>query len=92
MTFIGLAVVFFYRLMKDLPALEIQRLRMFWINTAILIYFSGNLFLFIFNDYLVSVLKNNLEVYWSFHNLLNIAKNLLFAIGLWQNLRIPKLL
>ena len=59
---------------------------MFWINTAILIYFSGNLFLFIFNTYLVSVLKDDLVVYWSFHNLLYLIKNVLFAIGLWQNL------
>jgi hypothetical protein len=90
--FIALSIAFFYRLMKDLPALQIQQLPMFWINTAVLIYFAGNLFLFILTNYLVNILKDDLIAYWTFHNLLNITKNLLFAIGLWQNLRTPKLL
>ncbi len=92
LVFISLSVTLFYRLMKDLPTLQIHRLPMFWINTAVLIYFAGNLFVFILTNYLVSILKNDLAVYWTFHNLLSITKNLLFAIALWQNLRTPKLL
>src|SRR5258708_11355920 len=90
--FIGLAVAYFYQLMRSLPTLQIQLLPMFWINVAVLVYFAGNLFLFILSNYLVNSLKDNLAVYWSFHNFLSIIKNVLFAIGLWQNLRVPKLL
>lgn len=82
--FIVLAVGFFYKLMQDLPALQIYQLPMFWINVAILVYFSGNLFLFILSHYLVAIMKDNLMVYWSFHNGLSILKNILFTVGFYM--------
>ncbi len=90
--FIALSVGYFYRIMNELPVLQIQHLPMFWINTAVLTYFAGNLFLFILVNYLVNTLKHDLIVYWTFHNLLNVTKNFLFAVGLWQNPRTTKLL
>ncbi len=88
--FIVLSVRYFYILMRDLPTAQIQRLPMFWINTAILTYFAGSLFLFAMRPYLINVLNDNQTIYWSFHNFLNIGKNLLFAVALWQDLRKPK--
>ncbi len=85
--FILLSIGYFYQLMKDLPTLHLQRLPMFWINTAVLVYFSGNFFLFLMSDYLVTVLHEDLMIYWSFHNLLNILKNLLFAVAVWHGYR-----
>jgi len=78
--FIVLAVGFFYKLLKDLPTLQVYRLPMFWINVAVLVYFAGNLFVFTLSHYLVTVLNANLMVYWGFHNILNILKNILFAV------------
>jgi len=88
--FVVLAVLFFYKLMKDLPTLEVYRLPMFWINVAVLVYFAGNLFLWIVSHYLVTVMNDNLRVYWSFHNFLNIFKNILFAVGFYVSARPPK--
>jgi hypothetical protein len=85
--FITLSVVYFYRLIRDMPTLQIHHLPMFWINAAVLFYFAGNFFLFILSDYLIKVMKNDLMVYWGFHNLVNITKNLLFAVGLWYSNR-----
>jgi hypothetical protein len=81
MTMIVLAVVFFYKLIVDLPALQIHHLPLFWINVAVLIFFSGNLFLFTLSHYLAHTLKADLFLYWSFHNLLTIIRNLFFAIA-----------
>lgn len=88
--FIVFSVRYFYILIRDLPTTQIQRLPMFWVNTAVLTYFAGNLFLFAMRSYLINVLKDDQTIYWSFHNFLNIGKNLLFAVALWQNLRKPK--
>ena len=85
--FIVLAVSFFYKLVKDLPTLELHRMPMFWINVAVLVYFAGNLFLWIVSHYLVTVMKDKLMVYWSFHNVLSIVKNILFAVALLVNTR-----
>jgi hypothetical protein len=90
MVFIVLSVMYFYTLMRDLPTAQIQRLPMFWVNTAVLTYFAGSLFLFSMRPYLINVLKDDQTIYWSFHNFLNIGKNLLFAVALWQDLRKPK--
>jgi hypothetical protein len=75
-------VVYFYRLMKDLPTFHLTRLPMFWFSSAFLIYGAGALFLFAFLDYLVNVLNNNLLTYWTFHNGLSIFQQLLIIVGL----------
>lgn len=88
--FIVISVRCFYLLMRDLPTDKIQRLPMFWINTGVLIYFAGGLFLFAMRNYFISTFHDDQTMYWSFHNFLNIGKNLLFAVALWQDLRKPK--
>ncbi len=89
--FIVLAVGFFYRLIKDLPKVQVYRLPMFWVNVAVLVYFSGNLFVFTLSDYLVTVLKDNLIAYWSFHNFLSIVKNILLTIGFYRSTKPPQI-
>lgn len=90
LVFIFFSVRYFYFLLRDLPTDKIQRLPMFWINTGVLIYFAGGLFLFAMRNYLIEAFHDNQTMYWSFHNFLNIVKNLLFAVALWQDLRKPK--
>jgi hypothetical protein len=87
--FIVLAVLFFYKLMKDLPTLVVYQLPMFWINVGVLVYFAGNLFLWIVSHYLVTVLNDDFKIYWSFHNFLSMIKNILFAAGFYVSLKSP---
>jgi hypothetical protein len=84
---ISYAVMYFYRLMVDLPTIHVQRLPMFWFNSAFLIYHAGTVFLFAFTQYLVDVLKDNLITYWSFHNVLSVLQHLIILIGLGYDLR-----
>jgi len=81
------SLYYFYWLLKELPTAQLQRLPMFWINSAYIIYFSGNLFLFVFTSYLVNVLNNNLLVYWTLHNVLGIIEGLMIIVALWMDLR-----
>lgn len=84
---IGYCILYFYRLLVDLPVQHLQRVPMFWFNSAILIFNAGTLFLFLFTSYLVEVLNNDLLIYWTFHNILNIVQHLVIMVGLWQDLR-----
>ena len=62
-----------------------------WVNTGILFYFSFSLFLFSMGDYLFN--KQDPQVtllLWSTHNVNNIIKNVLFAIGLSINYHQPE--
>jgi hypothetical protein len=80
-------LVYYYRLMVDLPVLELQRVPMFWYSIAILMYNAGTLFLLLFTTYLIEVLHNDLLIYWTFHNILDIVQNLIVMIGLWKELQ-----
>lgn len=80
-----LSMDYLYRLMRDLSAERIQDLPMFWIAFGVLVYFSGTLFLFLFNNYLIEHQPGNHQYMWILHNVLNIIKNGFLAIGLWKN-------
>ena len=88
---IGYCILYLYRLLVDLPVQHLQRVPMFWFNAGILIFNAGNLFLFLFTPYLEEVLNNDMLIYWTFHNILNIVQHLVIMIGLWQDLRNIKL-
>lgn len=87
--FIIFSVFHFFKLMKDLPSTHIHQLPMFWVDTAVLVYFAGAFFIFLLRNYLIEVLKDDQIVYWSLHNILNIIKNILFAVGLWYATKSP---
>lgn len=80
-------ILYFYKLLRELPEQHIHRLPMFWINSALLIFYSGTFILYTFTAYLINVLKNDLITYWSFHNILRILFQLLVMIGLYYDLR-----
>ena len=73
--------------MVELPAQHIHHLPMFWINSAFLFYHAGTFFLFAFTAYIIVVLKNDLLVYWTFHNLLSIIEHMIILIGLYYDLK-----
>lgn len=84
---IALSLLYFHRLLNDLPIVHIQQLPMFWIAFAALTYYAGNFFLFLLKNNLAYGESGSHRVMWILHNLLNITKNILFSIGLWQSYR-----
>lgn len=84
---IGLSISYFYRLLNELSIFHIHRLPMLWLSFATLIYYSGTLFLFLVSNYLFQSTDEVNIMMWILHNLLNIIKNILFAIALWQSYR-----
>ncbi len=85
------ALNYFYWLLRELPTTDLHRLPMFWVNTALIIFFSGNLFLFVFTDYLVRVLNDDLMIYWTLHNILAAIEAFMIVVALWLDLRNTKL-
>jgi hypothetical protein len=73
--------------MDELPAQHIHHLPMFWFNSAFLIFNAGVFFLFAFTAYITTVLKNNLLIYWTFHNLWNMLEHLIILVGLYYDLK-----
>lgn len=56
---------------------------MFWVNTSVLLYFSGNLFIFTFGNLIHS--GNSIIIYlWAVHNIIHIIFILLFGVAFWK--------
>jgi hypothetical protein len=77
----SLSLYYLYTLLVQLPAIYIHRLPFMWISFAVLAYYAGNLFLFLLSNYLGS---DSVRMIWMLHNFLNVSKNILFAIAIWQ--------
>jgi hypothetical protein len=55
-----------------------------WINIGVMIYFCLNLFLFVMGNYVLTKLDPDTSaLIWSSHNINNIIKNILFAVGIY---------
>jgi hypothetical protein len=87
LVFILYAMVLFYRLIYELPVVQIQDFYLFWFNCAIFIYFGFNLFIFISVNQILISQNEQILASWAFHNIMNIIKNVIFAIGLVAFLR-----
>lgn len=81
---ITVSIMFFYKLLSELKVSNIHRLPILWIAFATLFYYSGNLFLFLASRYLEQS-RESYAILWTIHNILNLTKNVLFGIALWQN-------
>lgn len=81
--FVVISLLYFYVLVQQLPTESITKLPMFWINTAILIYYSGAFVIYLSRDYLVNVLKDNLIGYWLIHNSLGLLFYAMLWYGCW---------
>lgn len=86
---IVVSILFFFKLLSELKVINIHRLPVLWISFATLFYYSGNLFVFLAATYLETD-QHYLRVFWILHNVLNIIKNILFAIGLWQSYKLVR--
>ena len=82
-----LSLHFFYRLLTNLPIENIYWLQMVWISFAVLLYYSGNFFQFLTTNYIMTGDFDVARKLWILHNLLNILKNILFTIAIWQSYR-----
>lgn len=75
----------FYFILKHLLIETLLSSPIFWINSAVLFYFSGNLFLFTFSGTLVKLGGDNYNFFWgTIHSFFNISYNILLAVALWK--------
>lgn len=80
--FIVLSLFYFYQLLHQPTVVAIENNPLFWINAGVLIYFSGNLFLFMLQEWISRTPELHLNNYWAIHSVANILANLLYAAGL----------
>jgi hypothetical protein len=80
-------VSFFYRLMVELPAIHLHRLPMFWINSALLLYSAGTVFLWAFIEYVIKVYYDTFVYYWVFNLALFVLQQIIIMVAVFYDLR-----
>ncbi len=81
-----LYAIFGYSLLLKNPIQsKVFAIPLFWFHTAFLLYFAGNLFVFIFSSYLQQHYKQNLfQEIWGIHSVMSMILYLLIATGFWK--------
>lgn len=79
------ALFFYYYALKKLIFENLLSTPVFWINTAVLFYFSGNFVLFVFGNYLTRVDGDTYIFLWAIiHSFFNVLYNVFLTIGFWK--------
>lgn len=78
------SVLYFYQMLQKPELTPIEKQAFFWINSGVLVYFAGNIFIFVFMRVIIEFNLDRSDYYTTYiHSILNITCNLLFGIGLW---------
>ncbi len=79
-----LCLIWFFRTLTELKIKRLEQDPVFWVNTGFLLYFSGNVLLFAFSNYIIHI-NRALNLYiWAFHALFSILLYFFITIGLWK--------
>ncbi len=78
------AVFGYYLLLKNPVQSQVTAIPLFWFHSAFLLYFAGNLFLFVFINYVNQHFKGLSNQLWSIHSVMSIILYSLIAIGFWK--------
>lgn len=73
--------IFFYQFLQRLEFSDPLANPFFWFNAAVLFYFAGNLFLFIFSNYVLSEPSNML---WVINHVINILFKFILGMTFWK--------
>lgn len=79
-----LSLYWFYRVFQDLEIEKLTEHPMFFINSGVLLYFSGNFFIFTYYNIMSALDGQIMNEIWHIHSVLNITYNLLYGVALWK--------
>ena len=87
-TAIMLSIYYFYYTFIRMEVVRLERFPMFWINSAILIYFGGTFFVTLFEDIAREFGVQRVRQMWVVQHNTSILVNLIMARGTWEMRRI----
>ncbi len=82
--FVLFSLLFFYQLLKAPLIEELERLPQFWINLAVLIYYSSSSVLFYMVNHVLKIDTKSLAIVWTVNIGLYVILNCLYSVGLWK--------
>ncbi|PLK44744.1 hypothetical protein [Emticicia sp. TH156] len=83
--FVFFALATYYKMIKSLEIIYIEKSPLFWINAGFLFYFAGSLFLFVLGNLLLRMDLRLSMLSWAIHACLLGLTYIFIAIGLWYS-------
>ncbi|MBS1636734.1 MAG: hypothetical protein JST26_12535 [Bacteroidetes bacterium] len=74
----------FYKLITRTTHVNILSVPLFWFSSGILLYFSGDLILFIFEEFIVGKNINTSAALWAIHSVMHTLYFILITVGFWK--------
>ncbi len=81
---IFLSMIWFMNVFREMKIEKLSEHPMFYISTGVLLYFSGNFFIFTYYNVVADQDWRLMNEIWNIHSVLNIVFNLLLATALWK--------
>lgn len=79
------SIAYFFNSITTISGTQYSAYGLIWVNIGVMIYFCMNSFLFVMANFVLSELDpETAKLIWSSHNINNIIKNILFAIGIFH--------
>jgi len=85
LVFISLALWYYFQLAREMKVARLEREPMFWLSTAIIIYFSGSFFIHTYSNYMLFYSLNLGVRIWFIHAIFFILFNMLVSMAYWTN-------
>ena len=80
---LGLVLLYFYKVIRELVIVRLEQEPLFWVSVGLLLYFSGNVFIFVSSNYVLLHSKALSMKMWHIHALLYMVLYGLYAWALW---------
>ncbi|MDW3648908.1 MAG: hypothetical protein R8P61_17700 [Bacteroidia bacterium] len=81
------SLAFFYRILDEMKLKSLEKSPEFWINSSILLYYSGSIIVLGMNHLIAEKSDRLIEIIYMLHSVINIIHYLLFGIGLWLKVK-----
>jgi len=80
---LGLVLLYFYRVIRELVIVHLEREPLFWVSVGLLLYFSGNVFIFVSSNYVLQHSKALSLRMWDIHAMLYMVLYGFYTWALW---------
>ena len=80
---LSLVLLYFYKVIRELVIVQLEREPMLWVSLGLLLYFAGNVFIFISSNYVMQRSSALSLQLWAVHAVIYMVLNLSYALALW---------
>ena len=81
----ALVLCFLYKILRELVIVRLEREPLFWASAGLLLYFAGNVFIFVSSNYVLQYSQDLSMTMWDIHAILYMVLHGFYIAALWAN-------